>query len=67
MRLRAARKAAKLTQAELGAAAGQSQQLISRIERGDVRDPSHRAVMAIARALRMDPDDIEEFSNGGRL
>lgn len=66
MTLRAARKAAKLTQAQLAALSGVPQQLISRIERRDVRDPSHRAVMALARALELDPADIEEFSDGGR-
>lgn len=73
MTLRDARKAAKLTQAQLAAESlrlaedsGVSQQLISRIERGDVRDPSHRAVMALSRALRLDPAAIDEFSDGGR-
>lgn len=67
MTLRAARKAAKMTQAQLAAASGQPQQLISRIERGDAHAPSHRAVMAICRALHIDPRDIAEFKGGGRL
>lgn len=67
MRLRDARKAAKLTQTQLAQLSGQPQQLISRIERGDVRNPSHRAVMAISRALQMDPKNIDEFRDGGSL
>jgi transcriptional regulator with XRE-family HTH domain len=55
-----------MTQAQLAAKSGVPQQFISRLERGDARNPAHRAVMAICLALEMDPRQIDEFHNGGR-
>lgn len=66
MTLRDARRAAKLTQAQLASKASVRQQLISRIECGDVHDPSHRAVMRICRALGVESAAIDEFRDGGR-
>jgi transcriptional regulator with XRE-family HTH domain len=67
MQLRLARRQAGLTQAQLAHAAGIDQQTVSRIERGETRDPSHRIVMAISRALGLNPSEIDEFENGGSL
>lgn len=67
MTLRQARRAAHLTQSALAAKAGVGQDFISRLETGDAKNPSHRAVMAICRALHVNPQDITEFANGGRL
>lgn len=66
MTFKRARTNAKLSQKELADASGVWQQTISLIERGLTKDPSHRTVMALCRALGVDPQDIDEFANGGR-
>jgi transcriptional regulator with XRE-family HTH domain len=67
MKLRTARVVKGMTQTQLAAKSGVPQQFISRLERGDASNPAHRAVMAICRALGVDPAAIDEFHNGGRL
>jgi transcriptional regulator with XRE-family HTH domain len=61
MTLRAARRAAGLTQAELAAKVGCDQTQISKLEAGQVADPSHRLVVRISRVLGVDPQQVAEF------
>lgn len=58
MNLRVARQIANLTQAQLAEKAGVDPALISRLERGGRRRPSYEAVVRIARALNLAPDDL---------
>lgn len=59
--LRSWRRARGLTQAALARKSGVSQQVISKIETGVIREPSHRAAVKLARALRVNPQAIAEF------
>jgi DNA-binding XRE family transcriptional regulator len=61
MTLREARRAAGLTQAELAAKVRCDQAVISRLEAGQVADPSHRLVVRISRVLGVDPQQVAEF------
>ena len=61
MQLSHARRAAGLTQAQLSKLSGVNQQIISRIESGQVKSPSYRTVVRLCRALRVAPDAIDEF------
>jgi transcriptional regulator with XRE-family HTH domain len=61
MKLRTARLLAGLTQAQLAAKAGINQTVISTIESGRTKNPSHRSVIRICRALRVTPSEIAEF------
>jgi transcriptional regulator with XRE-family HTH domain len=58
MDLRVARQIANLTQAQLAERAGVDAALISRLERGGRRRPSYEAIVRIARALNLAPDDL---------
>lgn len=60
MSLKKIRRIAGLTQVELAREAGCSQALISDLESGkyDGKDISHRLAVCIARALRVEPDEI---------
>ena len=53
--LKEARAARGLTQVELERLSGVAQAVISKIERGDVRDPASSTVMRLAAALEVDP------------
>lgn len=53
--LRDARLKAKLTQAELAGQLGKPQSFVSKIERGENDDPSISEVIALAKALNVDP------------
>jgi transcriptional regulator with XRE-family HTH domain len=57
-RLLAMRQAEGLTQAELARESGLSSTMISKIERGQSRSPSLRVLLALAAALRVNPDEI---------
>jgi transcriptional regulator with XRE-family HTH domain len=54
--LKAARKRAGLTQQALSAKAGIAQGLISKLETGRINHPRFTTVIALARALQVDPD-----------
>lgn len=56
-RVRSARMALRMTQAELAAAVGTSQQSIQQLEDGEVRKP--RYILDLARALRVDPHYLQ--------
>jgi transcriptional regulator with XRE-family HTH domain len=59
MDLKLARQIAGLTQQELAKRAGVDPALISRLEQGRrVRRPSYEAVVRIARALNLAPDQL---------
>ncbi|MGD0921678.1 MAG: helix-turn-helix transcriptional regulator [Terriglobia bacterium] len=53
-RVRAVRKAAKITQEEAAEAAGLNPKYLGEIERGEKR-PSFEAILALAKALRVSP------------
>lgn len=53
--IRKARKAAKLTQAELASRVGKPQSFISKLENGTLAAPAFADVLNIARALNVDP------------
>lgn len=55
-RLLQQRRARKMTQTELAQAAGVSQGLIARIERGQVKDPAGSVIRRLARALAVTAD-----------
>lgn len=61
MKLRDARRAAGLTQAQLAAKVGCDQTQISKLEAGTVAEPSHSLVVRICRALGVQPSQIAEF------
>jgi transcriptional regulator with XRE-family HTH domain len=52
------REAADLTQVQLAVAADIDPSMVSRIERGVVRNPAVSTVQALARALRCSVDDL---------
>ena len=59
MELKTARRIARLTQQELAARAGVDAALISRLESGRRgRRPSYEAIVRIARALNLAPDEL---------
>ena len=53
--LRAARRRAGLTQQELSVRIGKRQSVISRLETGNLTNPSLRVVVALGRAVGVDP------------
>lgn len=53
--LRAARELAGLTQAQLAERAGITQQTVSHLETGRIRNPAFRVVSALAEVLKVDP------------
>ncbi len=57
-RLKSARKAAGLTQAQLADAAGLHQQTISHIECGRIKVPSWPAVCRLSQVLGAKPEDL---------
>ncbi len=57
-RLKAARRAAGLTQAQLAQQSGLHQQTISHIETGRIRVPSWPAVCRLSQALGAKPEDL---------
>ena len=59
-RVRAARVAATLSQAQLAQRVGVAQAAISRIERDETRDPGVLIVAGIARALDLSLDELVE-------
>lgn len=61
MKLRDARVTAGLTQADLAAKVGCDQTQISKLEAGQIADPSHRLVVRISRVLGVEPQQISEF------
>jgi putative transcriptional regulator len=61
-RLRAARTAAGLSQAQLAHRSGVAQPAISRIERDETHDPGLLLVVALARALGVTLDHLVEGS-----
>ena len=62
-RLRALRRARRLTQIQLAELAGVHRTTIGEIERGG-RLPQHRVARRIAAALRVRVADVAEFANG---
>ncbi len=60
-RVRAVRKAAKVTQEETAEAAGLNSKYLGEIERGEKR-PSFEAVLSLAKALRTTPAAFFEFN-----
>lgn len=58
MDLKVARQIAGLTQAQLADRAGVDAALISRLEKGGRRRPSYEAIVRIARALNLAPDQL---------
>lgn len=58
MTLRAARARRKWTQERLSAVSGLKQAHISKIERGEIPNPSHATVVALERALRVRPGTL---------
>ena len=56
-KLRRFREAAKLTQAELGAACNMAYQAIARQERGE-NEPTWPTVIKLAKALGVEPNDF---------
>ncbi len=52
------RRRAKLTQAELAEASGVAQQTVSRLERGEAREPTYATVRALADALGVSSDKL---------
>lgn len=62
MKLKAARTQRGLSQRALADAAGVDQQSISRLETGQTREPSHRIVMCVSKALGVDPQQVDEFA-----
>jgi transcriptional regulator with XRE-family HTH domain len=58
MELKTARRIARLTQHELATRAGVDPALISRLENGGGRRPSYEAIVRIARALNLAPDEL---------
>lgn len=57
-KVREARKAAGMTQHQLGEAAGIPQSHVSRIERGKL-SPTHMTIEKIARALGIEPQELD--------
>lgn len=58
MNLKVARKIARLTQRQLAERAGVDHSLISRLERGDRKTASYEAVVRLARALNIEPNEL---------
>jgi predicted transcriptional regulator len=58
LHLRAARLRADFTQEQLAAASGVSQEIISRLENGLIRNPSFETVTKLADALQCDPRQL---------
>jgi len=58
MTLRLARQVAGLTQQQLAQKAGVDPALISRLEKGGRSRPSYEAIVRIARALNLAPDEL---------
>lgn len=58
MTLKEARTRRNLTQEELEEASGVDQSVISKIERGTVRNPGIDTVLKLAKALRVNPGDL---------
>lgn len=65
MTVRAARKRMQLTQVVLAKRAGIEQSTVSKLERGQVRQPSFAIIAAIAEALCIDPRALD-FSTPDR-
>lgn len=64
MDLKMARRIAGLTQEQLAERAGVDSALISRLERGGARRrPSYEAIVRIARALNIAPDELFPVEN----
>lgn len=63
-RLRAARRAAGWTQAELADRANLPRDLVTSIEIGRIRDPRWRTVSRLARALACEPRDLFHTDDG---
>lgn len=63
--LRTARTKAGLTQEQLEDKSGISQAAISKLESGDSLRPSFETVMALAKALRVDPQSLKFGPDGG--
>lgn len=57
--LRDARLRAKLTQAELAERIGKPQSYISKLENGQATEPTFSDVVAIARAVGVDPERLK--------
>lgn len=61
-RLQKQRKAKRLTQEALAEASGIDLQTISRIERGQIQTPRARTIEALAKALKVDPNQLASQS-----
>lgn len=66
MDLKVARQIAGLTQVELADRAGVDAALISRLEKGGRRRPSYEAIVRIARALNLNPDQLFPVAQDGK-
>lgn len=58
MELKTARRIARLTQLQLAKKAGVDNSMISRLEDGSRKRPSYVAMVRIARALNVAPDEL---------
>jgi transcriptional regulator with XRE-family HTH domain len=58
MTLKQARTKRKLTQEELEEVSGVDQSIISRIERGELRNPGIQTVVKLATALKVNPGTL---------
>lgn len=58
MELRTARRIARMSQAELSRQSGIEQTVISKIELGKIRNPSHETVVRLARALNVGAEEL---------
>jgi transcriptional regulator with XRE-family HTH domain len=58
MKLRIARRTARLTQVQLAERSGVDQRVISKIETGIVRKPEYETVVRLSRALNVEPEKL---------
>ena len=65
--IRSARKAAKLSQENLARQAGVTMNLVSRLERGEIRDPHYSTLSGIADALGVSVTELLEEEPGPKV
>ena len=64
MTLKHTRMKRKLTQTALAGRVDVDQRTISKLETGQIGEPSYRMVVRICRVLAVDPESIDEFRAG---
>ena len=65
--IRSARKAAKLSQENLARQAGVTMNLVSRLERGEIRDPHYSTLSGIADSLGVSVTELLEEETGPKV